>query len=97
MLTGGEESLCRAMSNTFMRLCSLMSFAGHPQPPIPSRRTHWLLDCLACAGLRAALHFAPLFADLPAHARMHALVRSADQHTLGAFVHACFERRTLAT
>jgi hypothetical protein len=27
---------------------------------------------------------------------MRALVRSADQHTLGAFVHACFERRTVA-
>jgi hypothetical protein len=46
--------------------------------------------------LPAAPRFAPLFADLPAHDRMRALVRSADQHTLGAFVHACFERRTVA-
>jgi hypothetical protein len=47
--------------------------------------------------LRAALRFAPLLANLPAHARMRAFVRYADQHTLGAFVHACFERRTVAT
>jgi hypothetical protein len=57
---------------------------------------HALLDCPAYADLRAAPRFAPLFADLPAHDRMRALVRSADQHALGAFVHACFERRTVA-
>jgi hypothetical protein len=57
---------------------------------------HALLDCPAYADLRAAPRFASLFADLPAHARMRALVRSADERTLGAFVHDCFERRTVA-
>jgi hypothetical protein len=51
---------------------------------------HALLDCPAYADLRAEPRFAPLFANLPALARMH-------QHKLGAFVHACFERRTVAT
>jgi hypothetical protein len=58
---------------------------------------HALLDCPAYADLRAEPRFAPLFANLPALARMRAFARSADQHTLGAFVHACFERRTVAT
>jgi hypothetical protein len=57
---------------------------------------HALLDCPAYADLRAEPRFAPLFANLSALARMCAFARSADQHTLGAFVHACFERRTVA-
>jgi hypothetical protein len=58
---------------------------------------HALLNCPAYADLRAAPRFAPLFANLPAHARLNAFVRSADQHTLGACVHACFERHSAAT
>jgi hypothetical protein len=53
---------------------------------------HALLDCPAYADLRAEPRFVPLFGNLPALARMRAFVRSADQHTLGAFVHACVER-----
>jgi hypothetical protein len=45
----------------------------------------------------AAPRFAPLFVNLPAHARMHARLCSADLQTCGAFVHTCYERRTLAT
>lgn len=34
-----------------------------------------------------------MFATLPTQAHLHALASTADQFALGAFVHACFERR----
>ncbi|KAI8465314.1 MAG: hypothetical protein J3K34DRAFT_91905 [Monoraphidium minutum] len=55
---------------------------------------HALLDCPAYADLRSTARFSPLFANPPAQARMRALAGAADQYALGAFVHACFERRT---
>ncbi|KAI8466642.1 MAG: hypothetical protein J3K34DRAFT_432988, partial [Monoraphidium minutum] len=55
---------------------------------------HALLDCPAYADLRSTARFSPLFANPPAQARMRALAGAADQFALGAFVHACFERRT---
>jgi hypothetical protein len=62
-------------------------------PSTPETSEHALLDCPAYAGLRADPRFSPLFAALPAQTRLRALASAADQFALGAFVHACFERR----
>ena len=63
-------------------------------PSTAETAEHALLDCPAYADLRSTARFSPLFANPPAQARMRALAGAADQYALGAFVHACFERRT---
>ena len=92
----------RCCSTPFAACPTLHTGAPSVCPHCPSRAAesaaHALLDCPAYADLRASSPFSTLFPTPPpapalAPVRLHAFIRSPDQYTLSAFVHACFERR----